>query len=201
MIDKPVEHNKAKPSDKRVGFIFAGVAVFMLGISFAAVPLYRLMCQLTGFDGTPMRSDVAPTTVLANKINIRFDSNISVGLPWKFAVPADIISVQLGEVKQVEYSAQNLAMRETMGTATFNVLPESAAKYFNKMQCFCFDEQTLKSGEFVNMPVVFFVDPDILKDEDAKNIDTITLSYTFFPIKNVQKLSANTQIKPQYKIQ
>jgi cytochrome c oxidase assembly protein subunit 11 len=189
-----IPNHKQASKDKRIGFIFAGVAVFMLGVSFAAVPLYRLMCQITGIDGTPKRSDKAPDSILAHKIKIRFDSNVAGGLPWKFT-PNENVSVQIGEVKNIEYAAQNLAVRETTGSATFNVLPESAAKYFNKMQCFCFNEQTLKSGEKINMPVVFYVDPDILKDIDTKNIDTITLSYTFFPVKTVQRVSINTLTK------
>lgn len=181
--------NPTRKQQLKVAMIFATVAVFMLGAAYAAVPLYRLFCQVTGIDGTPKRAEAAPASISTKTIKVRFDANIANGLPWKFAPKDQTVTVHLGEPRQIEYISQSLVARETKGTATFNVLPEAAAKYFSKIQCFCFNEQTLKPGEKVDMPVLFFVDPELLNDEEMKNIDTITLSYTFFPVKDVLKQS------------
>ncbi len=172
---------------------FACLPVLMLGVAYASVPLYRMFCEATGFDGTPKRAAqmIEPiNTVPFKQIDVKFDGNVAGTLPWQFAPKQPSVTIRVGEPMHIDYRARNMAARATTGTATFNILPAAAAKYFNKVQCFCFEEQTLKSGESIDMPVTFFIDPDILKDEDVKNIHTITLSYTFFPTKTVLKQSS-----------
>jgi len=158
------------------------VALAMLGLAFASVPLYRAFCQLTGFDGTPLRAKEAPGAV-AGQIGVRFDANINDKLPWKFEPVQETVRIAPGARTQIFYRATNLTARATTGRAVFNVSPQRAAPYFSKIECFCFTEQTLKGGQSVDMPVVFFVDPRIMKDPDTKNIDEITLSYTFYPVE------------------
>jgi cytochrome c oxidase assembly protein subunit 11 len=153
----------------------------MLGLAFASVPLYRAFCQLTGFDGTPLRAERAPGAI-AGQIGVRFDANINADLPWKFEPVQETVRIAPGARTQILYRATNLTARTTTGQAVFNVSPEIAGPYFSKIECFCFTEQTLKPGQSVDMPVVFFVDPKIRDDENTRNIDEITLSYTFYPV-------------------
>ncbi|WP_395622266.1 cytochrome c oxidase assembly protein [Sphingomonas daechungensis] len=166
----------------RTAAIMAFAALAMLALAFASVPLYRAFCQLTGFDGTPLRAEKAPGAV-AGQIGVRFDANINQDLPWKFEPVQETVRVAPGARTQILYRATNLTARTTTGQAVFNVTPEIAGPYFSKIECFCFSEQTLKPGQSVDMPVVFFVDPKILDDPDTKNIDEITLSYTFYPVE------------------
>jgi cytochrome c oxidase assembly protein subunit 11 len=166
----------------RTALRMAFLALAMLGLAFASVPLYRAFCQLTGFDGTPLRADSAPGAV-AGQIGVRFDANINSALPWKFEPVQETVRIAPGAKTQIFYRATNLTARTTTGQAVFNVSPEIAAPYFSKIECFCFSEQTLKGGQSVDMPVVFFVDPGIMKDPDTRNIDEITLSYTFYPVE------------------
>ena len=160
----------------------AFLALGMLGLAFASVPLYRAFCQLTGFDGTPLRAERAPGAV-AGQIGVRFDANINADLPWKFEPVQETVRIAPGARTQILYRATNLTARTTTGQAVFNVSPEIAGPYFSKIECFCFTEQTLKPGQSVDMPVVFFVDPKIRDDENTRNIDEITLSYTFYPVE------------------
>ena len=163
--------------------LFLVLLVFgMTGLAFASVPLYRLFCQVTGLNGTTQRAEAAPGAT-AGEMGVRFDANVSGTLPWKFEPVQRTIKVVPGERIQVAYRATNLVARPTAGTATFNVAPALAGKYFSKIECFCFTEQTLKAGESVDMPVVFFVDPAMLEDPDTKGISEITLSYTFYPVE------------------
>ena len=159
----------------------------MIGVAFAAVPLYRIFCQVTGFGGTPMRADSAPGA-MAGTIGVRFDANINAALPWRFE-PAERVTIQPGAKTIVNYTAQNLVARPTTGRAIFNVSPAKAGQYFSKIECFCFTEQTLRPGEKVEMPVIFFVDPKIREDEATRAIDEITLSYTFYPVENPDSAS------------
>jgi len=170
----------------RTATIAAFVAACMIGLAFASVPLYRLFCQATGLDGTTQRADRAPGAV-AGEIGIRFDANINPALPWRFEPVQETVRIQPGARTQIFYRATNLTARTTTGTAVFNVTPETAGKYFSKIECFCFSEQTLRGGQTVDMPVVFFVDPKIREDEDTKDIDEITLSYTFYPVESPGK--------------
>jgi cytochrome c oxidase assembly protein subunit 11 len=168
--------------NRRTALIMSGVVAAMLGLAFASVPLYRMFCELTGFAGTPARAASAPGAV-AGRIGVRFDANIHPGLPWRFEPEQTRVRIQPGARTRIFYLAQNLSARTWTGQAVFNVSPDQVGKYFKKIQCFCFTEQTLKAGEKVDMPVVFFVDPAIKKDPDTKDIDEITLSYTFYPVE------------------
>lgn len=154
----------------------------MVGLSFASVPLYRLFCQVTGYGGTPQTGD---SVKLAEKtsdrtITIRFDANANPKLPWKFRPVQKEMTVRLGEQALAFYEAENISDVRTSGQATYNVTPFKAGPYFNKIDCFCFDEQPLAPGQTVSMPVQFFVDPEIFDDPTTREVKTITLSYTFF---------------------
>ncbi|GAA4024485.1 cytochrome c oxidase assembly protein [Sphingomonas swuensis] len=158
--------------------------MFMVGVAFASVPLYRIFCQVTGFGGTPMRAALAPggQTALA-PVGVRFDANINPALPWEFKPGTNTVKVVPGERIVTYYSAKSLVARATTGSATFNVSPAAAGQYFSKLECFCFTEQTLRGGQRVEMPVVFFVDPKIRTDPATSHIEEITLSYTFYPVE------------------
>jgi cytochrome c oxidase assembly protein subunit 11 len=169
--------------NNRVALITAVVALAALGMAFASVPLYRAFCQLTGFDGTPLRAEKAPGAV-AGQIGVRFDANVDPKLPWKFEPLQNQVRVHPGAKTTIYYMATNLSARPITGQAVYNVTPDTVGQYFNKIQCFCFNEQTLKPGETVKMPVVFYVDPKIRQDDTTKPIDEITLSYTFYPVES-----------------
>jgi cytochrome c oxidase assembly protein subunit 11 len=159
----------------------AVMAAAMVALAFASVPLYRMFCEYTGFDGTPLRAESAPGAI-AGQIGVRFDANISPNLPWRFEPVQERVRIAPGARTQILYRATNLTARETTGQAVFNVSPALAGQYFSKIECFCFTEQTLKGGQSVDMPVVFYVDPKLRTDPDTKDIDEITLSYTFYPV-------------------
>jgi len=166
----------------RTALIMALVAAAMVGLAFASVPLYRLFCQATGFGGTTQRADQAPGAV-AGQIGVRFDANVHPGLPWRFEPVQRTVRIAPGAKTRIFYRATNLVARPITGQAVFNVSPDTVGKYFKKIACFCFTEQTLKAGQTVDMPVVFFVDPEIRTDPDTKGVDEITLSYTFYPVE------------------
>jgi cytochrome c oxidase assembly protein subunit 11 len=151
-------------------------------MSYAAVPLYRIFCEVTGYDGTTQRASAAPDSVLGREMNIEFDANIAPGLPWTFAPAQRRLKVRLGEEAMAHYRAVNNAGHRVTGTAVFNVTPALAGRYFTKIQCFCFTEQTLEPGRAADMPVVFFVDPKLADDNNLASLTTITLSYTFYPL-------------------
>ncbi|WP_118858248.1 cytochrome c oxidase assembly protein [Sphingomonas mesophila] len=169
--------------NKAVALRAALFGLAMLALAFASVPLYRIFCQVTGFGGTTQVADNAPGAV-AGQIGVRFDANIESSLPWKFAPEQTTIRVNPGARTVVNYISTNLVARPTTGRAIFNVTPAQAGQYFSKIECFCFTEQTLKAGESVKMPVVFYVDPKIREDAATRHIDEITLSYTFYPVEN-----------------
>jgi len=175
----------SQKSNRKTAAIMSAIGLFMLGLAFAAVPIYRAFCQATGFGGTPERATHAPGAVAAGQVGVRFDANVHPGLPWRFEPEQNTIRVQPGAQTKIFYSAQNLSARAITAQAAYNVSPESVGKYFKKIQCFCFSEQTLQPGQKVDMPVIFFVDPAIKKDPDTKDIDEITLSYTFYPVETV----------------
>jgi cytochrome c oxidase assembly protein subunit 11 len=158
----------------------AGIVAFMVGVAAVSPELYNTFCSLTGFGGTPLRAEAAPGAV-AGDVGVRFDANVHPGLPWRFEPGQTTVRVQPGARTQIFYRAQNLSAKAITGQAVFNVSPDQVGKYFKKIECFCFTEQTLKGGQSANMPVVFFVDPRIKQDPDTRNIDEITLSYTFYP--------------------
>ena len=177
--------NSLASRNNRTGLTMALIAAAMVGLAFASVPLYRLFCQVTGFGGTPIRvTGDAPGAVSASAIGVRFDANIEPTLPWRFEPNQAVVRIEPGARTKIAYHAKNLTGRTTTGQAVFNVTPEQAGKYFSKIECFCFTEQTLKGGQSVDMPVVFYVDPRIKDDPDTKAIDEITLSYTFYPVES-----------------
>jgi cytochrome c oxidase assembly protein subunit 11 len=186
-----MQNQQLSKRNTRLGLTVLAGALAMFGAAYAAVPLYRIFCQMTGYGGTIQRAKTAADHVVANTVRVRFDANVN-GLPWEFQPDQRVIKVQLGQTVQVSYTARNLSNKPTTGTAAFNVTPDVAGAYFNKLQCFCFTEQSLKPGESVHMPVTLFVDPAILEDASAKGVPEITLSYTFYPTKK----SADATIKP-----
>ncbi|WP_333574227.1 cytochrome c oxidase assembly protein [Sphingomonas sp.] len=165
----------------RVGLMGAVLVCSMTGLGFAAVPLYRMFCEATGLNGTTQRGLRAPGAT-GQKITVAFDSNVSPKLPWKFEPERRADTIDIGGRDMAFFTATNTSNRPITGTATFNVTPAQVGKYFTKIQCFCFTQQTLQPGETVRMPVIFFVDPKILKDPDARDVEEITLSYTFYPV-------------------
>jgi cytochrome c oxidase assembly protein subunit 11 len=171
----------------RTASLAALLVLAMVGLAFASVPLYRLFCQVTGFDGTTMRATGdAPGAIAGKEVSVRFDANTAPALPWSFKPEQQTQKIAIGERDLAFYVAKNLSARPVTGTASFNVTPVWAGKYFNKIQCFCFEQQTLQPGQEVRMPVVFFVDPKIVDDPDAGRISEITLSYTFYPVDQPQ---------------
>jgi len=164
----------------RTGLLLTGIVAGMVGLSFAAVPLYRLFCQVTGYGGTTQVADAVPATVSERTITVRFNADVDPQLPWSFAPEQRAVTVKVGEPGLAFYRARNRSEQTTVGAATFNVTPLKAGQYFNKVQCFCFDEQALDPGQEAEMGVSFFVDPAILEDRNLDEVKTITLSYTFF---------------------
>ena len=160
----------------------AFVAV-MVGMAYAAVPLYSWFCRTTGFGGTPQVATAAPGGVLGRKLNVRFDANVTGGLPWKFEPEQNSVEVRLGQVVTVLFTVTNQSARETVGQASYNVSPPTVGQYFSKINCFCFTEQRLKPGERREMTVVFFVDPELAKNAEDDDLNTITLSYTMYPVR------------------
>jgi cytochrome c oxidase assembly protein subunit 11 len=165
-------------------------AAMMVGAAYAAVPLYDWFCRTTGFAGTPMISSKAPDHILGRTVTVRFDSNVTPGLPWKFVPEQNTIDVRLGDVVTVNYKVINQAARVISAQASYNVSPPQIGAYFNKINCFCFTEQTLKAGETREMAVVFYVDPKLAEDRDQNSLSTITLSYTFFPMRESDRPQA-----------
>jgi cytochrome c oxidase assembly protein subunit 11 len=166
--------------NQSTALVCAVVVVGMIGASFAAVPLYRLFCQVTGYGGTTQISNAAPGAVSDRLIRVRFNADVDPALPWDFQTPRGEVSIKVGEEKLVFYRATNQSDQTVIATTVFNVTPFKAGVYFSKVQCFCFEEQVLKPGETIEMGVSFYIDPDILEDRNLDDIKTITLSYTLF---------------------
>jgi cytochrome c oxidase assembly protein subunit 11 len=187
MPPQPALSRKAKPRlgrDAAVAALCGLVVVLMVGASYAAVPFYNWFCRATGFNGTTQVATSAPASApLARKIAVRFDANVASGLPWKFEPEQTEIDVKIGEVVTVFYHVTNQSARTTTGQAAYNVAPLMVGAYFQKINCFCFTEQTMSPGEKREMPVVFYVDPALVKDSDNDGLNTITLSYTFYPVR------------------
>ncbi len=167
----------------RVAWSLVGVVGAMVGLAYASAPLYDLFCRVTGFGGTPLVAVEGERPQLERTVKVRFDSNVDINLPWRFQPLEREVKVRLGEEKLVHYRVTNVSQRPIVGTSTYNVTPETSGPWFNKIQCFCFTEQLLMPGQSVDMPVVFFVDPEMDKDRRYDNVRTITLSYTFFEAK------------------
>ncbi len=187
-------HSDQKPlrRDVLVAACCGAVVVGMVGAAYAAVPFYNWFCRTTGFGGTTQVAEKAPEHIFGRTLTIRFDSNVTPGLPWKFLPEQNEIQVRVGEVATVHYKVVNEVAREIAAQASYNVSPPTVGAYFDKINCFCFTEQRLKAGETREMTVVFYVDPSILKDSDQDDLNTITLSYTFYRLRNPERPVAET---------
>jgi cytochrome c oxidase assembly protein subunit 11 len=176
------------------GLIVLMCLSFVIGMgamSYAAVPLYRIFCQVTGFNGTTQRVEQASTVILDKPIRVTFDANVAPGVPWDFKPMQHEVDPKIGETVEVKFMVENKSDQPTRGQAIFNVTPVEAGAYFNKVQCFCFSETDLAPGEKREMPVVFYVDPDITKAAETKDIGTLTLSYTFYPRDGAKPVASN----------
>lgn len=184
---------RSEKSNRVVAAVCVAFFGGMIGMAYAAVPLYDMFCKVTGYGGTTQRVTQYSDRVLDRTITVRFDANTSGDLAWKFQPVARDITIRIGETAQAHYAAENDGDMPTSGRATFNVMPALAGAYFNKVECFCFTDTTLKPGETLDMPVIFYVDPDIVDVPELKDIKTITLSYTFFPIEGQEPVAAALQ--------
>jgi len=171
---------KVAKRHRAVALTCSVVVLSMIGLSFAAVPLYQLYCQVTGYGGTTQRAEKSSDVVLDRTITMHFDANVAPNLTWRFEPVQRTVEIKIGENALAFYRATNTSNEPMTGTAVFNVTPEAAGIHFNKIECFCFTEQTLEAGQSVDMPVSFFVDPAIVEDEDANFLSELTLSYTFY---------------------
>ena len=177
-------------ASRRDIIVAASCGVFvagMVGLAYASVPFYDWFCRVTGFGGRPQIATAAPQGPLGRAITVRFDANVTGGLPWRFAPEQNAIQARIGEVVTVNYVAQNLSARETVGQAAYNVAPSTTGAYFQKINCFCFTEQRLAPGERREMPVVFYVDPALANDAELHDLNTITLSYSFYAVREQAK--------------
>lgn len=177
---------RTRPSTRRNVMVGSACSVFaglMVCAAYAAVPLYNWFCRSTGFGGTPKIATAGPVQIVERKIKVRFDANVVGGLPWRFEPEQTVVEVRIGEVVNIAYRVTNQSARETVGVASYNVSPSTVGAYFAKINCFCFNEQLLKPGEARELPVVFYVDPELMKDSEEDGLDTITLSYTMHPVR------------------
>ncbi|WP_259781439.1 cytochrome c oxidase assembly protein [Aestuariispira ectoiniformans] len=169
-----------RTKNKGVALVFVAMAMGMVGLTFASVPLYNLFCRVTGYGGTTQQADTGSDRVLDRDVEVRFDGSVNASMPWKFRPEQKSVHLKVGEQAIAFYKAVNTGPERVTGTATFNVTPQKAGQYFVKIDCFCFTEQTLEPGQDADMPVTFYVDPYIDEDPDMDDVKTITLSYTFF---------------------
>lgn len=194
-----------RKSNSSVVMLCLTLVAGMGGLAYASVPLYQLFCQVTGYGGTTQSASTLDGIMVTDRdMEVRFDANVSSQLAWDFKPVQREVTIKTGAQTKISYMATNETNQTLTGTATFNVTPQSAGAYFNKMECFCFTETTLKPGESLEMPVVFFVDPEIADEEETRNIKSITLSYTFYPseptVKPVAKLETRTSVKASKEI-
>jgi len=180
MINQNNHLSNNKLRNRRFGINLALVSLGMLMLAYASVPLYRIFCQATGFDGVPMKSDILSDVVVDREVTIRFNTDVAPNLQWRFRPKQLFMRMKLGENKMAFYEAENISQVPIVGMATYNVTPEKAAKYFNKVQCFCFEQQVLQPNTAKEFPLSFFISPDMMKDKELDDVHTITLSYTFF---------------------
>ena len=164
---------------KLTPLVLAGIFVLMLGLSYASVPLYEIFCKVTGFGGTTQVANKAPKIVLDKVVSVRFDTNVN-NLPWDFKAKSNVIDVKVGQVNKIEFEVSNYSDEPTAGVASFNVSPSSFGKYYSKLGCFCFEKQELKAGEKATYVMTFYLDPEMVNDATVKNLEDVTMSYTFF---------------------
>jgi cytochrome c oxidase assembly protein subunit 11 len=195
MISRNPDDRKKLRRDMIVAAACGICVAAMVGASYAAVPLYNWFCRTTGFGGTTQVSEKAPDHILDRKITVRFDSNVAPGLPWRFTPEKNEITVRIGEVTTALYKVTNEAARPTLAQAGYNVSPPTVGLYFQKINCFCFTQQHMAPGETREMAVVFYVDPSIAKDPEQNGLNTITLSYTFYPLREPERPVADSGVK------
>ena len=164
---------------KLTPFVLAGIFILMLGLSYASVPLYEIFCKVTGFGGTTQVANKAPKIVLDKVVSVRFDTNVN-NLPWDFKAKSNVMDVKVGQVNKIEFEVSNYSDEPTAGVASFNVSPSSFGKYYSKLGCFCFEKQELKAGEKATYVMTFYLDPEMVNDATVKNLEDVTMSYTFF---------------------
>ncbi len=182
-MSEPTRHPEPRRGrDLIVAAACGAFVAVMVGAAFAAVPFYNWFCRTTGYAGTPQIASVAPAGMLDRRITVRFDANVSPGLPWRFAPEVNSVDLRIGEVTTIYYDVVNTSARTTVGQASYNVSPPTVGAYFTKINCFCFTQQRLAPGEKRQMAVVFYVDPALVKDSDQDDLTSITLSYTFYPV-------------------
>lgn len=202
----PAAHDpRMTRSARRTALVCAGVVLGMTGLAFAAVPLYDLFCKATGFAGTPLVGDANRTQPGARVVTVRLDANVAPGLGWHFEADSPTIQARVGQTMTVFYKITNRGRTATTGIANFNVEPAQAAAYFVKLQCFCFTEHRLEPGETMDAPVVFYIDPEIEQNRDLAKLSSLTLSYTYFPAKNLpanggQPLAAGKAVEDKRKL-
>ena len=183
-------------SNARIGVALAGLVFGMVGLSFAAVPLYDLFCRVTGFGGTTQVAETAPETAADRMMTVRFDANVDTDLGWRFEPAVRTMEVSVGSQELAFYRATNTSDRPIVGTASFNVTPHKAGPHFAKIECFCFTEQVLEPGQSIDMPVQFFLDPDLMEDRKMDGVTTVTLSYTFYPAPDQTKAEQLAEAPP-----
>lgn len=193
---KPVNQHTEKTSHTRLTVSLVALVAGMSMLTAASVPLYDMFCRITGYGGTTQVAEAAPGVITERKMTVRFNTDVQKSLPWSFAADQGAVEVAVGEERLISFTARNDSDAPVWGTAIYNVTPHSAAEYFSKIQCFCFDSQRLDPGQEVHMPVSFFVDPQIEDDPYLKDLETVTLSYTFFLSKNQSDTNAAEQGQP-----
>tara|TARA_B100000963_G_scaffold223632_1_gene194989 strand:+ start:3545 stop:4078 length:534 start_codon:yes stop_codon:yes gene_type:complete len=164
---------------KLTPLVLAGIFIIMLGLSYASVPLYEIFCRVTGFGGTTQVANNPPKIVLDKVVSVRFDTNVN-NLPWDFRAKSNVMDVKVGQVNKIEFEVLNYSDEPTAGVASFNVSPSSFGKYYSKLGCFCFEKQELKAGEKATYVMTFYLDPEMVNDATVKNLEDVTMSYTFF---------------------
>ena len=185
---------KSPNKNTRVVIVLVLVGLTMLGVAYGSVPFYRLFCKFTGYGGTTQRAQIASANKSERTVTVTFDTNVDKNLPWDFTPDAHSITVKLGETAHISFHAHNRSDKPVTGMSTFNVQPDKAGSYFNKIQCFCFDEQLLAPGQTAEFPVEFYVDPAMAQDKDTDDVTNITLSYTFFRAKDPKQSSKDLSL-------
>jgi cytochrome c oxidase assembly protein subunit 11 len=199
-LNSELKRHLARRRNLAVALACSAFVVGMIGMAYAAVPLYSWFCRTTGFGGTTQVAVAGPGRVLDRRMTVRFDANVASGLPWKFEPERTSVDVRIGEVVTVLYRVTNEAKRETVGQATYNVTPPTVGAYFAKINCFCFTEQRMQPGETRDMAVVFYLDPSIVGDPEQDDLNTITLSYTMYPVRSPTKPLAQAPAGPPGRI-
>lgn len=188
--------SKTEEKNKQLLWSLCAIVVGMAGLAYASVPLYDLFCRVTGFGGTTQVADSVPDTILDREVKVLFNTDVQPNLPWTFEAAQRETTVRIGESKLVFFSATNTSKKPVVGTSIYNVSPPKAGVYFNKVECFCFEEQLIEPGETIRFPVSFFIDPEMVDDRNLNRVNTITLSYTFFKAKTDANIETSMVVTP-----